>query len=86
MTLEELRFELEERDFPESTYFVNPDYANAILGITTEGRVAYSFKKMVEHLTDEETTEEQAADLVRYNAVAMLEQMGEFHPTIILDY
>ena len=45
-TEEELRFFLEQSDYGEVKFCVNPDYADAIIGISDEGKVVYNFSEL----------------------------------------
>lgn len=36
----------------EVVYFINPNYAPAILGISTDNHVVYSYNKMIEYLVE----------------------------------
>lgn len=49
-TTQELRSFLEEFNFQDTKFCVNPDYVDAIIGISDEGKVIYDYDKMVEHL------------------------------------
>ena len=48
--------------------FDNPSYDNSIIGITTTGRLVYSYEDMVnEYMMDNSCTLEEASDFVSYN-------------------
>ena len=49
-TVEELREFLIDSDYGETKFCVEPDYINAIIGISDEGMVVYDYDKMAEHL------------------------------------
>lgn len=43
--LNEILEELEECGFDETAYFINEDYADAIIGISTDGNLIYDLVK-----------------------------------------
>ena len=58
--------------FEESVVFDNPSFDTAIIGTTEDGRVVYSFEKMVEELMSKEEmpmTAEEAEDFICCNTV-----------------
>lgn len=70
--------------YEDSIVFENPDYDEAIIGVTDEGNVVYDFFKMVEHLTEKDGMEfEEAVEFIEYNAVRALPYAGEGAPIII---
>ena len=70
----------------EAAYFTSPDYADAIIGTTHDGRCVYSFSRMVECLmTGEGMDEEEAAEWVDVNAVGMIPYMGDAASVIMYD-
>lgn len=77
MTQEELREYLKDNGHEDSVVFVNPDYASAVVGVTTDGNVVYDYRKMVEYLTGEEGwPEESAMEWIDYNTVRALPYIG----------
>ena len=62
----------------------NHDYETAVIGVDTEGRVVYSFEKMVKYLIDnEKMTEEEAIEWIEYNTIRALPYMGGKAPIIV---
>ena len=52
--------------------------------LATEGRVVYSFEKMVKYLIDnEKMTEEEAIEWIEYNTIRALPYMGDKAPIIV---
>ena len=52
--------------------------------MATEGRVVYSFEKMVKYLIDnEKMTEEEAIEWIEYNTIRALPYMGGKAPIIV---
>lgn len=59
-------------------------YDEAIVGISTDDRVVYSFVKMVEALSKAENlTEEQAQEYIEYNILRSIPYLKEKAPIII---
>ena len=64
----------------------NYSYEGAIVGITTDNRVVYSFSKMVEWLmTTENFTQEDAVEWIEYNTIRALAYYGPEAPIIMYD-
>lgn len=68
------------------TVFRNPDYDEAIIGITTDNRVVYSYSKMVESLMaeSEDMSYEEASEFIDYNTIRALPYI-ENAPVIMYD-
>ena len=78
----ELRDELPE----DAIVFDNMSYDGSIIGVTTEGRVVYSYDKMVEELMqDEGWSYEDAVEWIDYNTIRALPYAGENGPIIMYD-
>lgn len=71
-------------NLPEDTMvFDNASYDNSIIGVSTDGRVVYSFSKMVEELmTDNGWSEMEAIEWIEYNTIRALPYLGENAPII----
>lgn len=82
-TTQELKDYLVERGYDDAVVFENPDYISAVVGTSEDGRVIYSYEKMVEHLVNEDEMEEiDAMEFIDYNTVRALPYMGEKAPII----
>ena len=67
----------------DSMVFDNASYDNSIIGVSTDGRVIYSFSKMVEELmADNGWSEIEAIEWVEYNTIRALPYMGGNAPII----
>lgn len=76
----QLRAELPE----DAIVFDNMSYDGSIVGVTIDGRVVYSYDKMVEELMeDEQCSYEEAADWIDYNTIRSLPYAGENGPIIM---
>ena len=69
--------------YDDSIVFDGPDYDEAIIGVTYEGRVVYDFDLMVKCLVDHGMTELEAIDFIKYNTIRALPYAGENPPIII---
>lgn len=67
-TDKEIEEYIEESGFNLSVYFTNPNYASAIMGISTEGNIVYSYERMIDYLIKTDgMTYEDAVDWIDYN-------------------
>ena len=83
-SLDELQSFLVERGDTESVFFTNPDFLDAIIGISDDGRIVYSYSKMVENLMlNDNMSYEDAIEFIEYNTVRSLPYMGEHAPIIV---
>jgi hypothetical protein len=77
---------LQDAGFEELEVLTNYDYEDAIVGVTTENRVVYSFTKMVEWLMSTENfTYEEAVEWIEYNTIRSLDYYGPKAPIIMYD-
>lgn len=60
--IQELKSFLEESDYGEVKFCVNPDYVDAIIGISDEGKIVYDYDKMVQHLATIYQKEQDCTD------------------------
>lgn len=67
------REELCEMGYDETVVFENPNFDNAIIGVSTDGRAVYNYDLMVEHLViDENMDVEEAMEFIDYNTIGSL--------------
>lgn len=70
--------------YEDAIVFDGPDYDDAIVGVSEDGRVIYDYNKMVESLMSHDgMTEDEAADFVGYNAIRSLPYAGEKAPIVM---
>ena len=75
---------LENLDYENLIIFDNPDYDEAIIGVSHDDRVIYDYDKMIRHLVDKEgMTIEDAADFISYNTIRSLAYRGEDAPIVM---
>ena len=83
-SVEELREYLLEQGNDETTFFTNPDYIEAIVGVSQDGRLVYSYKNMVNSLVLRDNISiEEAMEFIDYNTLRTLPYMGDYSPVIV---
>ena len=76
---------LADAGYEESIVLENPDYDNAIIGVTVDGQVLYDYYKMIDHLVENDgMTEEEAADHISYDTMRRLSYSAEENKPIIM--
>lgn len=79
----------DEETLDEIVLFENPDYADAVVGVSHDDRVIYSYDKMIEHLMQVDgMTEEEAAEFIDFNTLRALpyaSSYGANTPIIMYD-
>lgn len=86
LTIDSLKEWLCENDHEDTVVLESPDYLSAIVGISEEGRLIYSYAKMVEHLmTAENMDAEEAMEFIDYNTIRALPYAGEMAPIVLYD-
>ena len=78
------RVALCDMGYDESVIFVDPEYDDAIVGVTDEGRVIYDYDAMVKCLMEQdEISMEEAIEFIEYNTIRALPYAGENAPIIM---
>ena len=71
--VKELKDLLNELEYTDTVVLENPSYLNAMIGITDEGALCYSYEKMIECLMEEDKMEqEDAMEFINYNTIRAL--------------
>lgn len=71
--VEELKDLLNEMGYNDTVVFENPSYLKAIIGISDDGALCYSYEKMVQCLMEEDKMEEEdAMEFIDYNTIRAL--------------
>lgn len=82
--IDELRVFLVERGDEKTVFFTNPDFIDAIVGISEDGRLVYSYSKMVDSLMlSDNMSYEEAVEFIDYNTIRSLPYMGEKSPIVL---
>lgn len=90
-TLKDIKQDLVEKGYDRSYIFVEPSYVDAIIGVTDNGNVCYSYDKMIEYLMKEnKMTEDEASDFVNFNTIGGIPREGsdtykDVYPIIVFD-
>lgn len=78
------RDKLVDLGYEDSIVFENPDYDEAIIGVTDEGNVVYDYYKMVDHLVQKDGMDhDEAVEFIEFNTVRALPYAGEGAPIIV---
>lgn len=65
----------------------NASYDNSIIGTTLDGRVIYSYSRMVEeYRVEHNCSEVDAVEWVEFNTIRALPYMGNKAPIIMFEY
>ena len=84
--LEENGYEIEILQEEETMFFRNPDYSSAIIGISDDYHIIYSYDKMVEYLVShDEMTIEEAVDFIDYNTLRAYTSKGKM-PIVVYTF
>ena len=71
--VKELKDFLNELEYTDTVVLENPSYLNAIIGITDEGALCYSYEKMIGCLMEEDKmSQEDATEFIDYNTIRAL--------------
>ena len=75
---------LAEMGYNNSIVFENPDYDDAIIGVSSDDRVVYDYDKMIEYLMLEDgMSMEEAQDFIDYNTLRALPYAGNCGPIVV---
>ena len=73
-----------DRGLEDAVVFDSPDYDDAIIGVTHDDRVVYSYPAMVRILQErDEMTEEEAQEFIDYNTIRAIPYGGENPPVVM---
>lgn len=76
---------LNELGYEDLVVFENPDYDDAIIGVSHDDRVVYSFEKMVKCLIEEDgMTDEEAVEFIEYNTIRAIPYFPN-GPIVLMD-
>ena len=86
LTLDSLKEYLCDRGYEESVVLENPDFVNAIVGVSEDGHVIYAYEKMVRSLMQSDgMSYEESVEFIDYNTLGALSSMGEKAPIILME-
>lgn len=68
----------------DSIVFDNPDFDQAIIGVSDDGNVIYDYDLMVEGLMkDEDMSYEEVADFISYNTIRAIPYANDPKPIVM---
>lgn len=71
--VKELKDLLNELEYKDTVVFENPSYLKAIIGLSDDGALCYSYEKMIECLMEEDGMDyEGAMEFIDYNTIRAL--------------
>lgn len=83
-SVKDLKRSLKDSGFENAVVFEKPDYLDAVIGVSENGRVIYSREKMVRSLMVKEgMSAEDAVEFVEYNTMGALPNAGEMAPIVM---
>lgn len=81
---EKIREALCDMGHEDAVVFDRPDFDEAIVGVTDEGRVVYDYDKMVHCLRIADgMSEEEAIEFIEFNTMRALPYAGEYAPIVM---
>ena len=84
LTIDSLKDYLCEFGHEDAVVLENPNYISAVIGVSEDGRVIYSYPRMIEHLMlNDGMSHEEACEFIDYNTIGALPHMGEKRPIIL---
>lgn len=84
LTIDTLKDYLCELGYDDAVVLDAPDYLSAVIGVSEDGRVIYSYPRMVEHLMlNDGMSREEASEFIDFNTIGALPHMGEKRPIIL---
>lgn len=68
----------------EAVVFDNPEYDDAIVGVTDESQVVYDYHAMVKILVERDgMTTEEAIEFIEFNTIRAIPYAGEHAPIVM---
>lgn len=79
-----LKEHIYELGYEDALCFENPNYDDAFIGMSHDGRAVYDYDKMVECLMNEDNMSyEEAAEFIDYNTIRAIPYFGELAPIVV---
>lgn len=86
MSYDELKKTLCEIGCGDAVLLAPPmDYSGAVVGVSDDGRVVYSYTLMVQCLMDKGMGEDEAMEFIDYNTIRALPYAGRKSPILVYD-
>lgn len=75
---------LVDHGYEDLIVFENPDYDEAIIGVSHDDRVIYDYDKMIEYLVENEDMDiESAVDFISYDTMRAMPYAGDGAPIVM---
>lgn len=82
--LDDLKEYLVNFGYEDTIILENPDYVEAVIGITDDGRLVYDYDLMTECLVQhDKMSPEEAMEFIDYNTIRALPYMGSMAPIVM---
>ena len=82
--MDDVRQLLLDNGLEGTAYFKGDSFDTAILGYTEDGKLVYSYDKMIEWLTEnDDLSPEESQEWIDYNTIRTIPYMGEKSPIIV---
>lgn len=83
-SVKDLKRSLKDNGYENTVVFEKPDYLDAVIGVSENGRVIYSREKMIRSLMVKDgMSAEDAAEFIEYNTLGSLPNAGEMAPIVM---
>ena len=84
--LQQLKDHLCDLGYEDAVVFDDPDYVDAYVGISHDGRVIYSYDRMIDCLIAEDgMTFDEAVEFIDYNTIRAIPYAGDRAPIVLYD-
>lgn len=84
LSIETLKYRLAKMSGDEASFFTEPSYITAVVGVSEDGRVVYDYQRMIDFLVlEDKMTSDEAIEFIDYNTLRTIPYMGEKAPIII---
>ena len=83
-SVEDLKEYLLRQGYEKTTFFTNPDFIEAIIGVSLDGRVVYSYERMVDCLIIKDSlSPDDSIEFIDNNTIRTVPFMGDLSPIIV---
>lgn len=84
--IDQLRTFLTDNGYEDAVVFTDPDFVQAFIGVSHDGRAVYSVIRMIDWLVIfDELSSEDAMDFISSQTIPSLPYMGDKAPIILYD-
>ena len=80
---EAIRDAICDMGWDDALVFDNPDFDEAIIGVSDDGRVIYDYDAMIAYMAaQDDISEEEAMEFIEYNTIRSIPYAGEKAPIV----